>query len=102
MVGPTNSRRKKKVKVNEVDEMLAGAFGMGSEESDDKKTYFNYLRDNIYNFFIERKIILRPLGNVIYIMPPYIISSAELELIYTAILEFLDELKFKKNKFTNY
>ena len=38
MVGPTNSRRKKKVKVNEVDEMLAGAFGMGSEESDDKKT----------------------------------------------------------------
>ena len=71
-------------------------------KSDDKKTYFNYLRDNIYNFFIERKIILRPLGNVIYIMPPYIISSAELELIYTAILEFLDELKFKKNKFTNY
>ena len=38
MVGPTNSRRKKKVKVDEVDEMLAGAFGMGSDESDDKKT----------------------------------------------------------------
>ena len=35
-------------------------------------------------------------------MPPYIISSAELELIYTAILEFLDERKFKKNKFKNY
>ena len=38
MVGPTNSRRKKKVKVDEVDEMLAGAFGMGSDESDNKKT----------------------------------------------------------------
>ncbi|MAS62231.1 MAG: hypothetical protein CMA34_00925 [Euryarchaeota archaeon] len=38
MVGPTNSRRKKKVKVDEVDEMLAGAFGMGSEESEERKT----------------------------------------------------------------
>ena len=38
MVGPTNSRRKKKVKVDEVDEMLAGAFGMSSDESEDKRS----------------------------------------------------------------
>ena len=62
-------------------------------KSDSKYTYFNYMRDNIYNFFIQRKIILRPLGNVIYIMPPYCISSEEIQIIYNAILELLEKLK---------
>ena len=64
-------------------------------KSDSNETYFNYLRDNIYDFFIERKIILRPLGNVIYVMPPYCISKDELKLIYTTILELLDKIKLK-------
>jgi adenosylmethionine---8-amino-7-oxononanoate aminotransferase len=34
---------------------------------------------------------LRPLGNVIYIMPPYIITKAQLEEVYEAISEFLSE-----------
>ena len=38
MAGPNNSRRKKKVKVDEVDEMLAGAFGMSSDESNEENT----------------------------------------------------------------
>ena len=38
MAGPNNSSRKKKVKVDEVDEMLAGAFGMSSEESEQDNT----------------------------------------------------------------
>ena len=35
MAGPNNSRRKKKVKVSEVDEMLAGAFGMNSNQDEE-------------------------------------------------------------------
>ena len=38
-------------------------------------------------FFIERGILLRPLGNTIYIMPPYCIAPAELDIIYSAIAE---------------
>jgi len=38
MAGANNSRRKKKVKVDEVDNMLAGAFGMSSEEPDEDYT----------------------------------------------------------------
>ena len=38
MAGPNNSRRKKKVKVDEVDDMLAGAFGMSPAESDEDYT----------------------------------------------------------------
>jgi adenosylmethionine-8-amino-7-oxononanoate aminotransferase len=67
--------------------VLAVSVKSGSEES-----YFNYLRDRLYNFFIHRKILLRPLGNVIYIMPPYCITDEELKMIYTAISDLLDEL----------
>jgi len=50
--------------------------------------YFNSLRDRLYDFFMERGIILRPLGNIIYIIPPYCITEPELESIYQAIREF--------------
>jgi len=53
--------------------------------------YLNNIRDKAYRFFIERKIILRPLGNVIYILPPYCISDADLKKIYQVISDFLKE-----------
>ena len=64
-------------------------------KSESNETYFNYLRDNIYDFFIERKIILRPLGNVIYIMPPYCICSEELQFVYNTILELFERLEVR-------
>jgi adenosylmethionine-8-amino-7-oxononanoate aminotransferase len=36
-------------------------------------------------FFLGRGILLRPLGNTIYVMPPYGITAAELDLVYDAI-----------------
>jgi adenosylmethionine-8-amino-7-oxononanoate aminotransferase len=50
--------------------------------------YFNLLRDRLYDFFIDRGIILRPLGNIIYIIPPYCISKEDLNLVYQSICEF--------------
>ena len=50
--------------------------------------YFNSLRDTLYAHFMEHGIVLRPLGNIIYILPPYCITDEELELIYTAIRQF--------------
>lgn len=54
-------------------------------------TYFNSLRDQLYSFFISRGIILRPLGNTIYVMPPYCISDNDLSFIYATIEEALSE-----------
>ncbi len=37
--------------------------------------------------FMQRGVLLRPLGNTIYVMPPYCVTESDLELIYTAIDE---------------
>ena len=54
-------------------------------------SYFNQLRDNLYNYFLEQKVILRPLGNIIYILPPYCISNEQLTYIYSKIKEALEK-----------
>ncbi len=40
------------------------------------------------DFFIERGVLLRPLGNVVYFMPPYCVSDDELSRGYEAIVDF--------------
>ena len=55
----------------------------------EETSYFNNLRDRIWHFFIERGLLLRPLGNTIYILPPYCITDEELDLVYNGIEELL-------------
>ncbi len=43
-------------------------------------------------FFRERHLLIRPLGNVIYLMPPYCVSEAEIDRLYDAIDEAADVL----------
>lgn len=57
--------------------------------------YLNPLRDQLYQFFLAKGILLRPLGNVLYVLPPYCIEDSELESCYDAILEA--GLKFGKS-----
>ncbi|AMR32643.1 adenosylmethionine--8-amino-7-oxononanoate aminotransferase BioA [Mucilaginibacter sp. PAMC 26640] len=55
-------------------------------------SYFSGLRDKLYNYFLAKGVILRPLGNVIYILPPYCITDTELDYIYQTIEQALDEI----------
>lgn len=55
-------------------------------------SYFNPLRDKLYNNFIKQNILLRPLGNTIYIMPPYIITDKQINQIHNAILVALENI----------
>ncbi len=50
-----------------------------------KTSYFNPVRDRLYDHFIKNGVLMRPLGNVIYIMPPYCITENELHTVYDAI-----------------
>lgn len=54
--------------------------------------YLSSIRDKAYNYFIERGILIRPLGNIIYLLPPYCIRKEDLEYIYATMLQFLDSL----------
>lgn len=56
-------------------------------------SYFNNIRDVIYQYFIDKNILIRPLGNTIYLMPPYCITTEELKVVYREIFTFLDHLK---------
>ncbi|PCJ81565.1 MAG: adenosylmethionine--8-amino-7-oxononanoate transaminase [Flavobacteriales bacterium] len=55
----------------------------------EETSYFNSIRDNAYDFFIKRGVLLRPLGNVIYVLPPYCITEVQLAKVYEVIEEFL-------------
>lgn len=59
----------------------------------EKSGYMNLLADKIAAWFIEKGILLRPLGNVLYVLPPYCITDADMDHIYNSIIKFLDELK---------
>ena len=60
-------------------------------ETGEGTSYFNQLGKNLYNFFLDRGIILRPLGNIIYILPPYCITNEQLDYIYSKIEEALNK-----------
>lgn len=59
----------------------------------DTATYHSALRDAIYRFFIDKRVILRPLGNIVYILPPYCITDTELQYVYTCIADLLRALE---------
>jgi adenosylmethionine-8-amino-7-oxononanoate aminotransferase len=64
-------------------------------KTEEGNSYFNEIRKRILPYFLKRNILLRPLGNVIYILPPYIIQEKELHQIYSCIAMFLQELSLK-------
>lgn len=57
-----------------------------------KTSYFNSLRDYLYEEFLLKGVLTRPLGNVVYFMPPYCIEQEELNTIYNAAVEVLESL----------
>ncbi|WP_207434373.1 adenosylmethionine--8-amino-7-oxononanoate transaminase [Sabulibacter ruber] len=48
-------------------------------------SYFHSLRDQLYNLALENGVLLRPLGNIIYVLPPYCITQAQLQQVYSVI-----------------
>lgn len=55
-------------------------------------SYFNTIAPQLKSQFLEAGFLLRPLGNTLYLMPPYCITSDELESIYQVISSVLDTL----------
>jgi adenosylmethionine-8-amino-7-oxononanoate aminotransferase len=51
--------------------------------------YLSALRPKLYEFYLNRGILLRPLGNIVYILPPYVTTQDQLHFIYDTIQESL-------------
>jgi len=58
----------------------------------DDAGYLSGLRPFLYDFFLGKGVLLRPLGNIVYILPPYVITPSELHFVYDVIAEALDRL----------
>lgn len=57
----------------------------------EKTHYLNSISTEIEKYFLDRNILIRPLGNVLYLVPPVCITSYQLKKIYTSIEMFLSE-----------
>lgn len=57
-----------------------------------KMDRYGDLRDRLFNHFMKHGVFLRPLGNTIYILPPYITTDAQLQKIYRAVTAALDSI----------
>ena len=51
---------------------------------------YGSLRDKLFNYFMKEGVFLRPLGNTIYILPPFVITNIELDRIYEIIENALE------------
>jgi adenosylmethionine-8-amino-7-oxononanoate aminotransferase len=69
--------------------ILAFEIAQGRDE------YLNSLSTEITQKSLHAGVYLRPLGNTVYIMPPYCITQKELRKIYDVILRIITELDFE-------
>ena len=49
--------------------------------------YLANISKDLYAFYLKNNVLLRPLGNTVYVMPPYCISQESLDKIYNIIGE---------------
>lgn len=65
--------------------------GVGIIELKSDGGYLANIGQTLYTKFLERGLLLRPLGNVLYFMPPYVISEEETAWALTQIKEVLND-----------
>lgn len=56
----------------------------------DDPGYLAGIGPRLYNEFLARRLLVRPLGNTIYLMPPYCSTPDEIDRVFDAIFEIVD------------
>ncbi|MGN6268351.1 MAG: adenosylmethionine--8-amino-7-oxononanoate transaminase [Sphingomonas sp.] len=62
------------------------------ELAEDESDYLSSRGPALLAFFRERDLLVRPMGNTVYVMPPYCIDDTDLDAIYTAIADAAENL----------
>lgn len=58
----------------------------------ESSSYFNNIQTTAYQYYLSKGIFLRPLGNIVYVMPPFCITTIELNRVYGVIQDSLEYL----------
>jgi adenosylmethionine---8-amino-7-oxononanoate aminotransferase len=62
------------------------------ELSTNTGSYFDSVGPRLYDAFLNRGLLLRPLGSILYFMPPYAITADEVDWAFDQIAEVLSEI----------
>ena len=54
--------------------------------------YLNNASESIATYFLKNGVIVRPLGNVLYLIPPYCVTEVDLKVVYELVDRFLEQL----------
>ncbi len=65
---------------------------MSDKTTKDAGGYLDTIGPRLYDAFLKRGLLLRPLGNVLYFMPPYVISDQEVDWVIGRIGDVLAEV----------
>jgi adenosylmethionine-8-amino-7-oxononanoate aminotransferase len=68
------------------------------EIAEGKDEYLNELSATVTAMALEAGVYLRPLGNTVYIMPPYCVSADELNSIYNCIRTILEKISVGRER----
>lgn len=60
--------------------------------------YLSEIQPFLYQIMLSRNVLLRPLGNTVYILPPYCVTQQDLDTIYECIDFALDRLRDERQK----
>lgn len=72
--------------VRSLGTILAFEIEKGADE------YLNSISNIITDMCLEKGVYIRPLGNTVYIMPPYCITEDELDKVYAVLEEVIEEV----------
>jgi adenosylmethionine-8-amino-7-oxononanoate aminotransferase len=80
------------VGVNDV-RIMGGIFAVEITPEEGPTGYLNPIAERALQFFPHRGVLLRPLGNVLYVIPPYCIQPNQLQIVKDTLIRFIKELQ---------
>ena len=66
---------------------------VGDKSSKSAGGYLDHLGPRLADAFLSRGLLLRPLGNILYFMPPYVITESETDWAIQQMREVLSDLR---------
>jgi adenosylmethionine-8-amino-7-oxononanoate aminotransferase len=72
---------------------VRGIGGVAIVELGNENNYFDPVGPRLYTAFLDKGLLLRPLGNILYFMPPYVITEREVDWAFDQIAGVLRDIE---------